>query len=166
MKKILIVLAALFAALTVSAQDARSLYTRYSDLPGVQAVYISPAMFRMMGRLPMKDMDLDVKEAVKSLSGFYLLNVTDPDQRMRLKADANRFVQSGKYEMLMEAKDDGQTVRMYSIGDGEYVSSFAMLSEDGEECVFMALEGLISQAAIDRLIEKQMERGETRDLGL
>jgi hypothetical protein len=30
----------------------------------------------------------------------------------------------------------------------------------------MALEGLISQAAIDRLIEKQAERAEPRDLGL
>ncbi len=166
MKKILLILAALFAALAASAQDARSLYTRYSDLPGVQAVYISPAMFRMIGKLPMQDMDLDVKEAVKSLSGFYLLNVSDPDVRMKLKAEANRFVQAGKYEMLMEAKDNGETVRMYSVGDGEYVSSFVMISEDGEECVFMALEGLISQAAIDRLIEKQAERAEPRDLGL
>ena len=115
MKKIILILAALFVALAASAQDARTLYTRYSDLPGVQAVYISPAMFRMIGKLPMQDMDLDVKEAVKSLSGFYLLNVSDPDTRLKLKAEANRFVQSGKYEMLMEAKDDGETVRMYSM---------------------------------------------------
>ena len=97
MKKILLILAALFAALAASAQDARSLYTRYSDLPGVQAVYISPAMFRMIGKLPMQDMDLDVKEAVKSLSGFYLLNVSDPDVRMKLKAEAtDSFRQIGR----------------------------------------------------------------------
>ncbi len=160
MKKILIILAVLFAALNASAQDARSIYIRYSDLPGVQAVYISPAMFRMIGRLPMQDMGLDAKEAIKSLSGFYLLNVSSPDLKATLKNEANRFVKSGKYEMLMEAKDDGQTVRMYSIGDGEYVSSFAMLSEDGEECVFMAIEGLISQAAIDKLIADQAHRYE------
>ncbi len=160
MKQILIILAVLFAALNASAQDARSIYIRYSDLPGVQAVYISPAMFRMIGRLPMQDMGLDAKEAIKSLSGFYLLNVSSPDLKATLKNEANRFVKSGKYEMLMEAKDDGQTVRMYSIGDGEYVSSFAMLSEDGEECVFMAIEGLISQAAIDKLIADQAHRYE------
>ena len=160
MKKILIILAVLFAALNASAQDARSIYMRFSDLPGVQAVYISPAMFRMIGRLPMQDVGLDAKEAIKSLSGFYLLNVSSPELRATLKQEANRFVQSGKYEMLMEAKDDGQTVRMYSIGDGEYVSSFAMLSEEGEECVFMAIDGLISQAAIDKLIADQARRHE------
>ena len=40
------------AALTASAQNYKSLYQKYSDDERVTAVYISPAMFKMIGKLP------------------------------------------------------------------------------------------------------------------
>ena len=52
MKKIIIIAAAILMTASAFAQDGKSIYNKYSDEAGVSAVYISPAMFRLMGRLP------------------------------------------------------------------------------------------------------------------
>ncbi|MBR1927742.1 MAG: DUF4252 domain-containing protein, partial [Bacteroidales bacterium] len=49
-----IVLAAVVAlcAIQATAQDYKSIYQKYSDDERVTGVYISPAMFKMIGKLP------------------------------------------------------------------------------------------------------------------
>ena len=52
MKKFYILVAMLLLSVSALAQNGRSLYNKYSDHDEVEAVYISPAMFRLMGRIP------------------------------------------------------------------------------------------------------------------
>ena len=73
MKKIYIILVLLALSVTALAQNGKSLYNKYSDRPGVEAVYISPAMFRMIGKIPdveFKDGEIDFTPIIKSMSGF------------------------------------------------------------------------------------------------
>ena len=50
MKRALLTIMIALAALTASAQNYKSLYQKYSDDERVTAVYISPAMFKMIGK--------------------------------------------------------------------------------------------------------------------
>ena len=50
MKQFYIIVAMLLLSISALAQDGRSLYNKYSDLADVEAVYISPAMFRLIGK--------------------------------------------------------------------------------------------------------------------
>ena len=43
---------------------------------------------------------------------------------------------TGKYELLMEAKDDGEAVRMYTVGDEKTVTSFVMVSQEKDVFIF------------------------------
>ena len=104
-------------ALSVAAfaQNGRSLYNKYSDLDDVEAVYISPAMFRLIGKIP----DLELEEGsvnlgpiIKSLSGLYILSISREDIAADLASDVKRFIEKGQYEMLMEAKDNGEVMRL------------------------------------------------------
>ena len=52
MKRIAILIVAILTAISVSAQDYKSIYQKYSDDDRVTAVYISPAMFKLIGKLP------------------------------------------------------------------------------------------------------------------
>ena len=52
MKRILLLAVLLLSALTASAQSGKSLYQKYSDAENVSAVYISPSMFKLIGKLP------------------------------------------------------------------------------------------------------------------
>lgn len=170
MKKIYTILALLTLSATLMAQTGRDLYNKYSDLPGTEAVFISPAMFRLIGQIPdveFKDAEVDFSPIIKSMTGFYILTITAPEHREALAADVNKAVSSGKYELLMEAKDNGEVVRMYTVGDQKTVTSFVMLSQEASEVSFISFDGkmdrdkleeLMAQAAADQGTSQPQER--------
>ena len=69
MKRICAIAAAMLLTITAFAQDGKSIYNKYSDLKGVTAVYVSPAMFRLMGKIPdinLGDGDLNLSPIITS----------------------------------------------------------------------------------------------------
>lgn len=155
MKKFIAIAAALLLAATAFAQDGRSIYQKYSDADGVSAVYISPAMFRMMGRIP--DMNIDGSEVnlgsiIKSLSGMYIINSSNPGLNASIKKDADKLITKGEYELLMEAKDNGETVRIFTTGTEEIVTGFVLLTYERDECTFICLDGQMPREALEGAI--------------
>lgn len=155
MKKFLSFLLLATLTVTVSAQSGRDIYNKYSDEEGVTAVYISKSMFKLIGKLPsveLNDEDFNLSELVKSLEGFYLIEVADnAGIRQSLRDDVDKYMKSADYEMLMEAKDDGETVRMFITSKGDEVKGFVMLIVDADECVFLCLDGGMSREALDKV---------------
>ena len=157
MKKIIAIAAALIMAATAFAQDGRSIYQKYSDYDGVSGVFISPAMFRMMGRLP--DMEIDDSEVnlssiIKSLSGMYIINSENPELIPSLKKDADKLITKGGYELMMEAKDNGETVRIFTAGTEEIVTSFVLLTYERDGCTFICLDGQMPREQLEGAIAK------------
>ena len=75
------------------------------------------------------------REALKLFSGIKRLTVVDfsdaaPEARDKFLRKANKILKGG--EMLMEAKDEGETVRIYgtSSGEGDLLEDIAILAED------------------------------------
>ena len=125
MKKFYILALMLLASVSALAQNGRTLYNKYSDLPDVEAVYISPAMFRLIGKIPdveLQDGSVNFGPIIKSLSGLYILNIPKSEAAAQLADEVNRFVTKGHYELLMEAKDNGEVMRMYTAGDDKIVN--------------------------------------------
>ena len=94
MKKLYAILALLTLSLTALAQGGRELYSKYSDLPGMEAVYISPAMFRMIGKIPdveLGDEDINFSSIIKSMTGFYILDTENPRHAAALLDDVNKY---------------------------------------------------------------------------
>ena len=155
MKQLYILVAMLLVGVSASAQDGRSLYNKYSDNANVEAVYISPAMFRLIGKIP----DMEVEEGtvnlgpiIKSLSGLYILSIKEDRIAEELADDVNRFIRKGQYELLMEAKDNGEVMRMYTVGDDFVVNSFVMLARQGDEVDFICLDGTMPRDQLEALI--------------
>lgn len=156
MKRITLLLAALMLlCLSAHAQDGKSIYQKYSDAEDVSAVYISPAMFRLIGKIP----DVELQEGsvnfgpiIKTLSGLYILNIPKSDAAAQLADEVNHFVTKGHYELLMEAKDNGEVMRMYTVGDEKIVNSLVMLSRDGSETSFICLDGTMPREQLESLI--------------
>lgn len=144
MKRIFTLFAALLLTFTAFAQNGKSIYQKYSDAEDVSAVYVSPAMFRMIGKIPniqYEEGSVNLSPLVRSLSGMYILNSENKTINGNLRNDVERFIKSGNYELLLEAKDDGQVVRMYTIGTAKTVEGFVMLSVDSDEVTFICLDG-------------------------
>lgn len=160
MKRIVIILALLAVSVTALAQSGRQLYTKYSDLPGMEAVYISPAMFRIIGRLPdidVPDGSVNLSAVIKSMTGFYILSTSNPEVGAKLHADVSKYIDSGKFELLMEAKEDGEVMRMYTVGDEKTVNSFVMLSKDQEEVSYICFDGKIDRKQLENILADAAE---------
>ncbi len=145
----------LLAATTVAAQNGKSIYNKYSDASGVSCVYVSPAMFRMMGKLPNMEIDksnVNLSGIINSLSGLYVIDSENTAINASLNEDIDKFISKGDYELMMEVKDDGETVRIYTVGDTETVTSFVLAAKDVSETTFICLDGNMSRQELEKVI--------------
>ncbi len=149
----------LLIAVGAFAQEGKRLYNKYSDQEGVSAVYISPAMFKLMGQLPDINVEtadgkkMDMAPLVRSFSGFYMLSFEKKSAASaELYKEVTSMVNKGNFELLMEVKDDGSTIRMYTLGDEKVVSSFVCIINEEDETMFFSLEGSMNRSDIEKLI--------------
>ena len=159
MKRIIILFAALLLTCSAFAQNGKGIYQKYSDADNVSAVYVSPAMFRLIARIPDMEMgeeNVNLSPIIRSLTGLYILNSENPAINTDLRADAERFIKSGKYELLMEAKDSGETIRMYTVGNDRLIEGFVMLAAEPNEVTFICLDGQMPRKEFEELIASQM----------
>lgn len=157
MKKLFALAAAVLMSLSAIAQNGKAIYTRYSDEKGVEAVYISPNMFKLIGKIPdisTGNGDVNLAPVIRNLSGFYLISTSNPRVISDLSQDVQKLIKTGRYELMMEAKDDGETVRIYTENKGDDIVSLVFLSTETDEVSFICLDGLIKQEDLNILIEK------------
>ena len=156
MKKILLIALAAVISASALAQDGKSIYNKYSEADGVSAVYISPAMFKLMNRIPEIDLEgesVNLGPIIKNLTGMYILNSENPDINEDMKRDVDRFIRRGTYEMLLEAKEDGEVTRIYTMGPEETVTGFVLFTFEPAECSFICFNGEIPRSALEELIK-------------
>ena len=160
MKKILTLAVILIAACGAAmAQSGKSIYQKYSDEEGVSAVYISPAMFRIIGKIPdmnIEGEDVNLGKAIKSLTGLYLIDSENASINASLKSEVEKFISGGQYELLLEAKDGGETVRMYTMGDEKTVTGFVMFAVEEGEVTFISIDGKMSRQELEDILAEQM----------
>ncbi len=161
MKRIIILFAALLLSFSAFAQNGKSIYQKYSDAENVSAVYVSPAMFRMIGQIPDLEVgqeNVNLTPVIRSLTGLYILNSENAAINGSLRADAERFINSGRYELLMEAKDSGETVRIYTVGNDRVIEGFVMLAAEASEVTFICLDGQMPRKDFEELFSKAMRK--------
>lgn len=155
MKKILTLLTLSLASLCCLAQNGRELYEKFSSYENVSAVYISPAMFKMVGGMQALEEQTDAEEFIpdiKEFRGMYIINSENPAICDELYGEAVELLNSRKYELLMEAKDDGETVHIYACYTKDYISSFILLAREIDEVSLVIIDGKILQKDLDTMM--------------
>ena len=143
------------ASIAMQAQDYKSLYQKYSDDERVTAVYISPAMFKLIGKIPevkIEDNGVDFGPMIKSMTGFYLLQTEDKDLADKIFKDVSKVVNGHKFETLMEVKDKGERVNVFSLGDKNFLKSLLFTAFQGNETTFISIDGLIKRDDVENAI--------------
>ena len=155
MRRAILTIIISLVAFTAFAQDYKTIYQKYSDDERVTAVYISPAMFKMIGKLPevrIEDNGLDLAPMIKSMTGFYMLQTEDSSLAEKISKDVTRIVGGGKFETLMEIKDKGQKVNILSLGDDQFLKSLLLTVFDSGESTFIGIDGLMNRADVENAV--------------
>lgn len=160
MKRIIAAVAMIITVTAASAQEGRTIYNRYSGGEGVSAVYISPAMFKLIGNLPDLDVEVGGEESVniapliRTFQGFYMLDISDASVKDSLMKDVGAMISKGRYELLMEVKDEGEDLHIYTAGDEKIVESFVFIASDGSGMQFICIDGAMNRSDIEDIIGK------------
>lgn len=158
MKKIIILLLAFAVSMVSSAaqNSKKKIYSEYSGKPGVSAVYISPAIFKLMKTVP--DIEINSQEVnfsrfIRTLEGMYILNTSDQDIASRLAKDVESELRYGKHELLMEAIEENQTTRIYIVQNDSIVSDLILLSRDGHSTSYISITGEMPLDELSKMIK-------------
>lgn len=164
MKKLYIMAALLLITLGAAAQEGRNIYNKYSGTKGVSAVYISPSMFRLIGKLPELDVEVgegetvDIAPLIGSFSGFYMLDISDPQSAASLSADIKTMVENDRskkhYELLMEVMDEEDIIRIYTAGDDTTIESFVFFIISDPDVQFICIDGTMNRTEVESLFVK------------
>ena len=158
MKRIIILAILLLSATIASAQEGKNLYNRYSGGKGVSAVYISPSMFKIIGKLPDLEMKTDdgnsinLAPLISTFQGFYMLDISNSTTAAAINKDVALMISKGRYELMMEVKDEGDTLQIYTSGDEKIIESFVFIASDEDSVQFICIDGEMSRSDIDNFI--------------
>ena len=162
MKRIIILAVLLLSATIASAQEGKNIYNRYSGSKGVSAVYISPSMFKIIGKLP----DLEIKTAdcnsmdlaplISTFQGFYMLDISNATTIAAINQDVASMISKGRYELMMEVKDEGETLQIYTYGNEKIIQSFVFIASEGNSLQFICIDGEMKRSDIEKLIASSM----------
>lgn len=160
MKRITAIAVMLLVAVGAFAQEGRNIYNKYSDSEGVSAVYISPAMFKLIGKIPELNVEvgegenMDLAPLIRSFSGFYMLDMSGSAKSADMASDVEAMVKKGRYELLMEVKDDGDNVNIYTVGNEKTIESFVFLCRSDGDVQFICIDGTMNRSEVEALIAK------------
>ena len=163
MKRILAIVAFILLAATAHAQDSREIYNKFSDEEDVSAIFISPSMFRMIGKLPDIDVDTDngqkinLSGIIRTLKGFYLINCGNSSLSEKINGEVRKLIDSSDYELMMEAKDSGESMRLYTVGTKDVIHSLVMHVTDRNESTFIGIEGVMNRNELEKLLSDAMK---------
>lgn len=163
MKRIIISAILLLSATLASAQEGKNIYNRYSGNKGVSAVYISPSMFKIIGKLPDLEMEtedgnsINIAPLISTFQGFYMLDINNPTTKSAIDKDVASMISKGRYELMMEVKDEGGTVQIFTSGNEKIIESFVFIASDGESVQFICIDGEINRSDIEKLIADSIQ---------
>ena len=140
MKRIALAATLLFMTLISWAQTAgQDIYRKYSEEKKVSSVYISPSMFSIIKSLP--GMDASEVAGIRSLTGFYTIEIENKAVAAKLANDVRSLVEKGSYELVMEAVDEDDKTYIYCQRENGVIRSIILLSEEPDETDFICIEG-------------------------
>ena len=131
-------------------EDAITKYfSKYIDDAKFSSVYISPKMFSMVSKIEIEDMEPEVQEVIKSMTGLRILH-TDQNALQHYN-DALKIINSSDYELLMTARGDGENVRFMVKDNGDIVEELLMMVGGDTDFALLSFIGNIDLKKIGKL---------------
>lgn len=152
---LLVALSAVCSAWAGTPSKISELARQFKDREGFEVVSVGRLLLRgMLGVARMdKDLDAEDRAALHAFDGVRRLTVIDfADASEADKASfgkkVNRILDG--MELILEAKDSSETIRIYGIDDGQRIKDVVLFSPDGD---LISISGTIDLEQIGRLTE-------------
>ena len=153
------ILAALLMLMSMTANAQVQAFEKYSNTKGMSYVYVSKAMLSMaMNRMKpgspaiVSVPNFDVKSIMNKLSGLQIITPETEAAAQKLKSETMAIVKNGKYNLMMQADNGNEKVRIYD-KEGKSQSIIVMITEEGKETTVIVFSGTFTKKDIEGLIK-------------
>ena len=157
MKKLTLILAAIFVSAAVMAQPSsiEKVIKKYSGQEGVTTVNISPELFQIISDMEVKEID-DAEVPFDKLTAVQILAVENKE----LLAEGNFYdevtegLNTDKYIEVLTVQDGDEDVRMWLRTEGKQIREFLLVVSEPSEGVLVYIAGDFNLNDIEGLAEE------------
>jgi hypothetical protein len=152
MKKYVIVLVWMAICQTGFAQNAESLFNQFQGEKGVESVSISPFLMKF-ARLFMDD-EAKNNPMIKGIHSVQVLDLEESPKEVqeRFAKEVKKLKLNG-YETWIQAKEDGETVKIVAKVKNDVVRELLILQAGDDDCALVLMKGKIKRDDIQAVIE-------------
>lgn len=150
---------ALLMLVSMTANAQVQAFEKYSNVKDISYVYVSKTMLSMamsrmepgsplVGSVP----GFTVKGIMNKLSGLQVITSKTEAAGKVLKSETMAIVKNGKYNLMMQADNAGEKVRIYDM-EGKKQSVIVMITEESKETTVIVFSGTFTKKDIAGLIK-------------
>lgn len=152
MKKYVVALMLLAVCQTSFAQSPESLYNYFKDEKGVESVHVPPLLMKL-GRLFMDEEDKN-NPVMKGIDSVTVLDLEESPKEVqeRFAKEVKKLDLNG-YETWIQAKEDGQNVKIIAKVKDDVVRELLVLSTGNDNCALVIMKGKIKREDIQAIID-------------
>lgn len=129
------------------AQEA--IFERFSDTNGITTVYISKTMLQMVPNVKAGKHAVD--DVAAKLDQLRVLNCERPSMIANIKKQFADYYKKNKYEVVMEAHEDGEHVTIYHHPLKAGKSEFALVAQEENSLSIIYVSGNVTLKDIQQI---------------
>lgn len=145
-----------FLAVSVSAQNNAidKFFEDYQDDDNFTMVYVSPKAFSMVSKIAegAEGEIKELQEVIKDLKALRILK-TEINSKQVYK-DAIKRIPTSEYEILLQARDNGQKIQFLTKDNGNIIEELLLLVGGENEFVMLSFVGKLDLEKIANLASK------------
>lgn len=156
MKKVIILVAALFMLVTASqAQTLQTLFDKYSSDERFEYVSVGKGMMNMAGLLG--GIGKNESEMMSKMRSVKILSLEgEPNQQLikSIETDLDKVLENGNFETAVEVRDKGERVNIYYRVSGENNADMLIVSKEKNEFSLIWISGKMSKEEMMKSFSK------------
>ncbi len=152
MKNLIIIPLVLSLGMVSAQNDAISKFFKaYEDDERFSSVYISPKMFQLVSKIKINDLDPDLQDLIKNITGLHILSTHQSPKAFYKEAISK--INTKEYEELMKIRDKGEDVLFLTktTANSDKIEELLMFVGGDDEFSLISFVGDIDLNKIGRL---------------
>lgn len=155
MKRTLFILVWMAVCQTGFAQSIDSLFNYFKDEEGAESIHVPPIIMKL-GRHLMMPYDDPENLIVKGIDSITVLDLEESPENVKqhFKKEVKRL-KFDEYETWIQAKADGDNVRIMAKVENDVVKEFVILSVGEGDCMMAKIKGKIKREDMQAIINDE-----------
>ena len=156
MKRIFLIMAICLLSLTswmaVEADAQNKLFSKYSEMDNVEYICITKSMLKLFGNGSTTINGVHIEGFTNAINVILIVNSDDEEVKEIMKKDYKTLSNDPNYEVLMQAKSDGERVTTL-LNATKSEKEVVMYVDEKDEQTFIVLTGQFTDEQLKKLLD-------------